>query len=81
MGIEEFKKYLESLDTVETQIVHIKYKYSWEENWTYCNEVLEVDMNVDGYYVWASDWYEGQDDVEILGCIALSDIWVPDIYT
>ena len=34
-------------------------------------------MNTDGYYVWASDWNEGQEDIEILGCIALCDIYVP----
>ncbi len=77
MKMEEFKKYLESLECIETQIVYIKYKYSWEENWTYSNEILEVDMNTDGYYAWASDWNEGQEDIEILGCIALSDIYVP----
>lgn len=77
MRTEEFKKYLESLESIETQIVYIKYKYSWEENWTYSNEILEVDMNADGYYAWASDWNEGQEDIEILGCIALCDIHVP----
>lgn len=77
MRMEEFKKYLESLEYIDTQIVYLKYKYSWEENWTYSNEILEVDMNVDGYYVWASDWNEGQEDIEILGCIALYDIYVP----
>lgn len=77
MRMEEFKKYLESLESIETQIVYLKYKYSWEENWTYSNEILEVDMNADGYYVWTSDWNEGQEDIEILGCIALYDIYVP----
>lgn len=78
MRMKEFKKYLESLESIETQIVYIRYKYSWEENWTYSNEILEVDMNADGYYVLASDWNEGQEDIEILGCISLDDIFVPE---
>ena len=76
MNIKEFAKYLETKD-IETQIVYLRYKYSWEDDWVYSNEILEVDMTVDGFYIWSSDWNEGQEDVEILGCIAVSDVEVP----
>lgn len=77
MTIDEFNRYLETLPYIETQLVHLRYKYEWENEWTYSNEILTVDMNVEGYYCWLKDWYEGQQDVEILGCIAISDICVP----
>jgi len=71
-----FSKWLET-QPVEDKIVSIRYKYLHEKEWTQSNEVLEVDMSADGYYVWLNDWYEGQEDVEILGCIPVSDINVP----
>lgn len=76
MSIEEFAKYLKTKD-IETQIVYLRYKYSWEDTWIYSNQILEVDMNVDGFYIWQSDWNEGQEDVEVLGCIAVDDVEVP----
>ena len=33
---------------------------------------------VKGNYTWLNDWYEGQQDVEILGCISINDIAVPE---
>lgn len=74
MTIKEFAKYLKTKD-IETQIVYLRYKYSWEDTWTYSNEILKV--NADSFYIWMSDWNEGQEDVEILGCIAVSDVEVP----
>ena len=71
-----FSKWLET-QPVEDKIVSIRYKYLHEKEWTQSNEVLEVDMSADGYYVWLNDWDEGQEDVEILGCISVSDIDVP----
>ena len=74
MTIDEFNKYLQALPCIEDQIVYLRYKYDWEHEWTYSNEILEVDFDADGYYCWFNDWNEGQQDVEILGCIAVSDI-------
>ena len=76
MSIKDFFKYLETKD-IEDQIVYLRYKYSWEDDWTYSNQILEVDMSVDGFYIWNSDWNEGQEDVEVLGFIAVSDVEVP----
>ena len=72
----EFDKWLET-QPIEDKLVSMRYKYSHERKWTQSNEVLEVDMSVDGNYVWLNDWDEGQEDVEILGCIPISDIDVP----
>lgn len=74
MSIKEFFKYLETKN-IETQIVYLRYKYSWEDDWIYSNQILEVD--IDGSYIWNSDWNEGQEDVEVLGFIAVSDVEVP----
>lgn len=76
MTLEEFHDYLKTLP-VEDQVVYLRYKYSFEDEWTYSNELLCVDMNVEDFYVWLRDWREGEEDVEVLGCIALSDVNVP----
>lgn len=80
MTLQEFHEYLNT-QVIEDKIVYMRYKYSCEDEWTYANEILEVDMDVDGYYIWNSDWNEGQEEVEILGCIAISDIDVPEFET
>ena len=84
MTVNEFNKYLQTLPCIEEQLVRLRYKYDWEDEWEYSNQILIVNMDVEGYYCWLQDWNEGQEDVEILGCIALSDIDVPtfnNIYT
>ncbi len=77
MTIDEFNNYLQTLPCIEDQLVYLRYKYDWESEWEYSNQILTVDMNVEGYYCWLKDWNEGQQDVEILGCIAVSEISVP----
>ena len=62
---------------VDDKIVYLRYKYAHEETWTYSKEILEVDMDADGFYIWANDWYEGQQEVEFLGCISIDDVNVP----
>ena len=76
MNLEEFHEWLKK-QPIEDKIVYIKYKYSWEDRYTMQNEYLEVDMRVNGYYIWLNDWNEGQEDVEILGCIDVNKIDVP----
>lgn len=76
MSLEEFHEWLKK-HPLEDKLVYMRYKYSWEDRWTVSNEYLEVDMSVDGYYIWLSDWDEGQEDVEILGCIDVGEIDVP----
>lgn len=76
MSLDEFYKWLEN-QPLEDKLVYMRYKYSWEDRWTYSNEYLEVDTSADGHYIWLADWNEGQEDVEILGCIDVSEIDVP----
>ena len=73
MTLQEFYNYLKT-QPIEDKIVCIRYKYSWEDEWNYSNEILEVDIDFDSLYAWAYDWYEGQEDVEVLGCIDVSDV-------
>lgn len=77
MTIRKFNEYLQTLPHIEDQLVYLRYKYEWEDDWTYSNEILTVNFDVEGYYCWLKDWNEGQQDVEILGCIAVSEISVP----
>ena len=76
MTLDEFHKWLEK-QPIEDKLVYMRYKYSWEDKWSYANEYLKVDMSVEGYYIWLYDWDEGQENVEILGCISVDDIDVP----
>ena len=73
MSREQFFKWLDE-QPIDDKLVRIRYKYSIDKEWTYSNEVLEF---CDSDYVWLSDWWEGQEEVEILGCIALEDVTVP----
>lgn len=77
MTLEEFFKYLSKLNTIEDRLVYMRYKYSCDDEWTYSNEILEADLSIEGCYIWLNDWNEGQENVEILGCIPISDINVP----
>lgn len=77
MSREDFNDYLKTLDVIEDQLVYMRYKYSWETDWTYSKEILIVDTNESEYYVWLNDWFEGQENIEILGCIPISEIDVP----
>ena len=76
MKESDFYEWLET-QPVEDKIVSIKYKYSHEKEWTQSNEILEVGLSYEDVYVWLNDWDEGQQDIEILGCIPVSDINVP----
>lgn len=73
VGFEDWLK----TQPVEDKIVYLRYKYAHEETWTYSKEILEVNMYADNFYVWENDWYEGQQEVEILGCIPIDDVDVP----
>ena len=81
MTIEEFNKYIRK-QPLQTYIVEIKLKYQHEKEYRYTNEILSVENGCD--YVWLNDWHEGEEDVEILNCVALNDIdlslqWVQTI--
>ena len=73
MTKEAFDDYIFKL-VPDTYIVRIKMKYSSEKEYVYTNEVLDW---CGGYFEWLNDWWEGQQDVQILGCIPLRDVEVP----
>lgn len=56
-------------------IVKLKYRYSFEERYTIENQILEYDGS-ENEYIWLDDWNEGQDDVEVLGYIAVQDVQI-----
>ena len=73
ISLEEFFNLL-GKQPIQKYIVWLRQKASNKTEWEYLKEILNVDLDYDGYYVWDSDWNEGQQDVEVLGYIAIDDI-------
>lgn len=73
------EKDVEERGVYSDYLVRLRYKHYSEKEWTYTNEYLEFNA---GYmeWCWLNDWYEGQQDIEFLGFIAVDDIEVPIIY-
>lgn len=71
MNLIEFFDELKKVP-IESQLVTIKLKYDYEDNYRYTNELLLVDENCE--YYWLSDWNEGETDIEIIAYIPVSDI-------
>ena len=44
------------------------------------NELFMVDMTVDGYFIWKSDWYEGGENVVLIDFFPVSDACNPKDY-
>ena len=80
MTLEEFHKIVDERSyKPAVYLVHLRYKYSFEKEWTDSNQLYIFDEYAPiGYYVWENDWHEGQEDVEVLGFIDKDDIVVPD---
>lgn len=77
MTREEFWDYINGPRIIrQVYIVHIRQKYNESDKWEYSNQILEPD-DADGF-IWRNDWHEGQKYVEILGCVAVGDVEVPD---
>ena len=76
MSLNDFFKYLEG-KPIEDYIVKLRYKYFWEPDWNYSNEILEWESDLE-VYEWRNDWDEGYDRVQVLGYIAIADIDIPD---
>ena len=41
------------------------------------NELFMVDMQEDGYFVWKSDWWEGEENVSLVDFFPVSDAQKP----
>lgn len=78
MALNEFYEWLEKQPILTDKLVSLRFKYSWDEYWIYSKEYLSVDVEGPCLYTWLNDWHEGQQDVEVLGCIDVEDIEIPD---
>ena len=58
-------------------IVKIESRFNGDTKLYIENEVLEYNGDTDSF-IWSYDWNEGQEYINIVGCIALEDIKVPD---
>jgi len=71
MQLDNFYKLLAAYNICGDLIVRIRYKYNFETQWHYSNEVLTAEY--DGQYIWLNDWNEGQ-DAEVLGFIPVDAV-------
>lgn len=76
MTLEDFYKRIDESGIIQDYIVRIKYKYTWEteDEYTIENEIYFWDGET-GDYMWFNDWYEGQQNVEVLEYISLDDVF------
>lgn len=80
MTIDEFNCKI-AMSEIGSKIVRIRLKYSFETDWRYINELYLYDPESGlpySEYVWEHDWHEGEEDVEILGFINISDVNIPE---
>ena len=71
MTLDEFYNLIDKLKADRFPlIVKLKYKYNHETEYTVSTEILDY---YDDMYVWVNDWYEGQQDVQILTWITAED--------
>lgn len=75
MKLDDFLKFVSTLP-VDDYVIRLKLKYDHEKDYRYTNELLIYDgSDYEGsIYHWDNDWDEGQQDVEVVGYIAVSDI-------
>ena len=59
-------------------IVIIRLRYEHDKEYDNITEILEYDPTSDIHF-WVSDWYEGQQHVEILAAVPLSHITIDRI--
>lgn len=79
MNIDEFMKFIRT-QPINDYIVRLQYKYRHEDVYTLSNVVLFCDVSNSGIqYIWAYDWDEGQEDVKVLGFIAVDAVTIPKL--
>lgn len=64
-------------------IIHLRYRYRNERKWQESNELLlfrSFDYDEDEQYEWNNDWWEGQQELELLGIIRIENVTVPDLF-
>lgn len=73
------EKFFEIADIGEGDyIVRLKYKYDWEKEYRYSNEVVSYEFDRDSW-VWLNDWCEGETDVEVVAFVPLDNVIFPFI--
>lgn len=70
--LDDFLKTIERRFIRESYIVHLKYRYKHELNFTHSVEVLE---NENGEFIWLNDWDEGQEEVYVVNAVPLADVF------
>lgn len=60
-------------------IVRLRLKYDYEENAREYNELIYNDGESweTPDLVWQNDWWEGEENVELLGCIPIDELRYP----
>lgn len=78
MKLEDFIKIWDTL-TPTDKIVYLREKYEFESDYRYYNVMLyyEPEKNPQGSFIWSWDFDEGEEYIEILGCIDVDDVQVP----
>ena len=64
-------------------IIHLRYRYRGERKWSEDNELLlfrSFDHDEDERYEWQNDWWEGQEEIELLGFIRIENVEVPNLF-
>lgn len=72
MTLEVFERYIKQLP-VSNYLVKIRLKYEHEKHYRYTHELCIWNWETNKYE-WYMDWNEGEQDIEILGCIDLDDV-------
>lgn len=75
ISFEEFKNKIDSDSYVTDYIVRIRRKYEHEPKFRETNEILLWSCE-DSEYHWLNDWHEGEECVEIVGYIAVEDVYI-----
>ena len=70
--LDNFFEIIERRFVRESYIVHLKYRYEYELNFTESVEVLE---NENGNFIWLNDWDEGQTDVYVVNAVPLAEVF------
>ena len=68
---EELDKYMAENDD-DSFLVYLRYKYDFEEEWTYSTECAAWN-GCEDTISWLNDWYEGQQNVEYLAISKLEE--------
>lgn len=82
MRLKEFFEFINKTEYTGDIIVRLKYKYDWEGEYTYENVILfsnfgDSDCDLYERYrdgEWNTDWCEGQQDVFVVGFVAVKNI-------